>query len=216
MAVESFTTSLRDGFSILLPSVWGEKMADVASDAPSFTELLRRGGQGDKAATDQVMPLVYQELRRLAASYLRAQSPGHTLQPTALVHEAYLRLVARASADWNDRAHFFNLAAGIMRQVLVDHARAKVAAKRGGASAKVEFNDTLNYSDEKAADLVALDNALQGLAAFDERKARVVELRYFGGLTVEEIAGTLGVSVATVGRETRYAEAWLRRELEGG
>src|SRR5262249_32680762 len=180
------------------------------------TELLRRGSQGDKAATDQVIPLVYHELRRLAASYLRAQRHGHTLQPTALVHEAYLRLVARASAGWDDRAHFLNLAASIMRQVLVDHARTKVAAKRGGARTKVEFNDTLNYSDEKAADLVALDDVLHGLAAFDKRKARVVELRYFGGLSVEEIAGTLGVSVATVGRETRYAEAWLRRELERG
>jgi RNA polymerase sigma factor (TIGR02999 family) len=186
----------------------------VASDVPSLTELLRLGRKGDKAATDQVLPLVYQELRRLAASYLRAQGPGHTLQPTALVHEAYLRLVASASADWNDRAHFFNLAAGIMRQILVDHARTKMAVKRGGARVKVEFKDTLDYTDEKAADLVALDDALKGLAAFDARKARTIELRYFGGLNVEEIAQTLGVSIATVGRETRYAEAWLRRELE--
>jgi RNA polymerase sigma factor (TIGR02999 family) len=161
-----------------------------------------------------MMPLVYRELRRLAGSYLRNQAPGNTLQPTALVHEAYLRLVDGSAADWQDRAHFFNVAATIMRQILVDHARSKVAAKRGGGRAKVEFQETLNYSDEKAADLVALDDALKGLAAFDERKARTIELRYFGGLSTEETAETLGISVATVGRETRYAEAWLRRELQ--
>jgi RNA polymerase sigma factor (TIGR02999 family) len=165
-------------------------------------------------AVDQVMSLVYQELRRLAASYLGSQTPGHTLQPTALVHEAYLRMLA-SEADWKDRAHFFNLAATIMRQILVDHARTKMAVKRGGGHAKVEFKDTLNYSDEKAGDLVALDDALRGLAAFDNRKARVIELRYFGGLSVEESAEALGVSIATIGRETRYAEAWLRRELSG-
>ena len=186
----------------------------MAADATSLTELLRRGRCGDHSATDQVMTLVYQELKRVAAGYLRGQ-PGHTLQPTALVHEAYLRLVDRANSNWNDRVHFFNLAATVMRQILVDHARAKVAAKRGGGRSRVDFKDTLNYSDEKAADLVALDAALQGLAAFDERKARTIELRYFGGLSVEETAETLGVSTATIGRETRYAEAWLRRELSG-
>jgi RNA polymerase sigma factor (TIGR02999 family) len=185
----------------------------VASDAPTVTQLLRRGRQGEQDAVDQVMPLVYKELRRLAGSFLRNQPPGHTLQPTALVHEAYLRLVDKANSDWRDRAHFFSLAATMMRQILVDHARSKLALKRGGARAKVELKDTLNYCDEKAADLVALDDALQGLAAFDERKARTIELRYFGGLSVEETAETLGVSVATIGRETRYAEAWLRREL---
>ena len=145
---------------------------------------------------------------------MRNQAPGQTLKPTALVHEAYLRLVDGSASDWQDRAHFFNVAATIMRQILVDHARSKVAAKRGGGRAKVEFQETLNYSDEKAADLVALDDALKGLAAFDERKARTIELRYFGGLSTEETAETLGISVATVGRETRYAEAWLRRELQ--
>jgi RNA polymerase sigma-70 factor (ECF subfamily) len=191
-------------------------MAVVMSpDAPNVTRLLRRGREGDPAAIDQVMPLVYQELRRLAASYLRNQASGHTLQPTALVHEAYLRLMGSES-DWNDRAHFFNLAATIMRQILVDHARTKVAGKRGGGHAKVEFKDTLNYSDEKAADLIALDDALRSLETVDKRKARVIELRYFGGLSVEESAEALGVSIATVGRETRHAEAWLRRELLKG
>jgi RNA polymerase sigma-70 factor (ECF subfamily) len=193
-----------------------ENMATAMSpDATEVTQLLRRSRQGEHAAIDQVMPLVYQELRRLAASYLRNQVQGHTLQPTALVHEAYLRLMG-SDADWKDRAHFFNLAATIMRQILVDHARTKTAGKRGGGHAKVEFRDTLNYSDEKAADLVALDDALRSLAAVDERKARVIELRYFGGLNVEESAEALGVSIATVGRETRHAEAWLRRELHKG
>jgi RNA polymerase sigma factor (TIGR02999 family) len=186
----------------------------MSADAPDVTQLIRRSRQGDQAAVDQVMTLVYQELRRLAASYLGNQAVGHTLQPTALVHEAYLRLLV-SGADWKDRAHFFNLAATIMRQILVDHGRTKMAVKRGGGHAKVEFKDTLNYSDEKAADLLALDDALRSLAAIDARKARIMELRYFGGLSVKGTAETLGVSVATIGRETRYAEAWLRRELSG-
>ncbi|MBV9265941.1 MAG: sigma-70 family RNA polymerase sigma factor [Acidobacteriaceae bacterium] len=185
----------------------------AASDALRFNGLLHSDRSGDRSAVDRMMGLVYQELRCLAASYLRRQASGHTLQPTALVHEAYLRLVYRASLDWKDRVHFFSLAATLMRQILVDHARSKGAVKRGGGRVKVEFKDTLNYSDEKAADLVALDDALQRLAAFDERKARTIELRYFGGLSIEDTAETLGVSVATVGRETRYAEAWLQREL---
>jgi RNA polymerase sigma factor (TIGR02999 family) len=180
-----------------------------------LTQLLRQGREGDRAAIDRVIPLVYDELRRLAGGYLRNQAPGHTLQPTALVHEAYLRLADRSQPDWRDRAHFFGLAATIMRQILVDHARSKGAAKRGGERARVEFKETLDYSDEKASDLVVLDDALKGLAAFDERKARTLELRYFGGLSVEETAEVLGTSEATVGRDTRYAEAWLRRELAG-
>jgi RNA polymerase sigma factor (TIGR02999 family) len=187
--------------------------AGVFPDPSNLTQLLRRGREGDRAAIDALMPLVYQELRRIAGSYLRSQSPGHTLQPTALVHEAYLRLADRAQPEWQDRAHFFSVAATIMRQILVDHARTRCAAKRGGGGVKVEFADGLDYSDEKAGDLIALDDALKALAALDERKARALELRYFGGLSVEETAEVLGISVATVGRETRFAEAWLRKEL---
>jgi len=179
----------------------------------AVAQLLRRSREGDQGALDQLMPLVYQQLRRLAAAYLQNQAPGHTLQPTALVHEAYLRMLG-SGADWNDRAHFFHLAATIMRQILVDHARAKVALKRGGGQSKLAFQDELLYSDEKAGELVALDDALRDLSAFDERKAQVIELRYFGGLSVDETAEVLCISSATVGRETRQAEAWLRHQID--
>jgi RNA polymerase sigma factor (TIGR02999 family) len=185
----------------------------VAEETDNLAKLLGRGREGDQSAIDQAISVVYKELRRLAAAYLRNQPANITLQPTALVHEAYLRLVERSQRDCQDRAHFFRLAAIIMRQILVDHARAKIAAKRGGG-ARVEFNESLNYSEGKARDLVALDDALKALAAFDERKARVLELRYFGGLSVEETAEALDLAVASVGRETRKAEAWLRRELQ--
>lgn len=183
------------------------------SPEPNLTELFRLSREGNRTAIDQAIPLLYGELKRLAGAFLRHQTPGHTLQPTALVHEAYLRLVDRSQSELQDRAHFFNLAATVMRQILVDHARSKVSAKRGGGQPKADFRESLNYSDEKAPDLVALDDALQELAKSDERKARTIELRYFGGLSVEECAEALGVSVATVGREIRQAEAWLRREL---
>src|SRR5262249_46193958 len=146
----------------------------------------------------------------------RSQAPGHTLQPTALVHEAYLRLAAGSNNAWRDRAHFFRTAARAMRQVLTDHARSKCAAKRGGAVRRVEFSQSLDYSSGKASELVAVDEALQALADFDERKAQAVELRYFGGLSLEETAEAMNVSMATVGREIRYAEAWLRRKLQEG
>jgi RNA polymerase sigma-70 factor, ECF subfamily len=187
---------------------------NVATQTGQLTELLRRGSQGDQAAMDQVIPLVYQQLRRLAARHLWKQPPDHSHQPTSLVHEAYLRLVDRSQAEVRCRTHFFNLASTVMRQVLVDHARARLASKRGGHQIRVEFEEALVASNEKARDVVALDEALKALAALDERRARVLELRYFGGLSIEETAETLGVSTATIGREARYAEAWLRRELQ--
>jgi RNA polymerase sigma-70 factor (ECF subfamily) len=159
------------------------------------------------------MPRVYRELRRLAAGYLRNQPHGHTLQPTGLVHEAYIRLVERSQSDWQDTTHFFQTAAVIMRRILVDHARTRIAGKRGGGQVRVDLDAALNHAGNRNETLVALDDVLTDLAAFDERKARVIELRYFGGLSVEETALALGISVATVGREVRYAEAWLRREL---
>lgn len=178
-----------------------------------ITQLLRKWSEGDRAALDQLMPVVYQELRKLANAYLRDEKPGHTLQPTALINEAYLRLVGQNFPEWQSRKHFYGVAAQLMRQVLVEHARARSAAKRGGGGQKLSLDEAINYSQEQASDLVALDDALTALARFDERKARVVELRYFGGFSVEEVADALGVSVATVGREMRMAQAWLHREM---
>lgn len=181
------------------------------------TRLLLDWSRGDRAALDELMPFVYQELRRLAAGYLRQEKSGHTLQPTALIHEAYLRLVDQNTPHWESRAHFFGVAARLMRQILVDHARTRVAAKRGGNQQKIALEDAttaqLARRDEQA-ELLALDEALKKLAAFDERKCRVIEMRSFGGMSVEETARALGVSEPTVKRETRLAQSWLRRELE--
>jgi RNA polymerase sigma-70 factor, ECF subfamily len=177
------------------------------------TQLLRKWNEGDRAALDQLMPVVYQELRKLASGYLREERPDHTLQPTALINEAYLRLVKQDFPEWQSRKHFYGVAAHLMRQILVEHARGRAAAKRGAGAQKLSLDEEPIFSQERAADLVALDDALTALADFDERKARVVELRYFGGLSVEEVAGALDISVATVGREMRMAQAWLRREM---
>jgi RNA polymerase sigma factor (TIGR02999 family) len=187
---------------------------DFSVNKRDITELLRQAQPGDHAVIDRVIPLVYDELKRLAASYLRNQRPGHTFQPTALVNEAYLRLVRSVRQNWQGRAHFFSVAATIMRNILVDHARGKCAAKRGFGRARIEFKDSLDYSDQKASDVILLDDALMALAAFDERKARTLELRYFAGLNVEETAEAMGIAVATVRRDVRYAEAWLRRNLD--
>jgi RNA polymerase sigma factor (TIGR02999 family) len=159
------------------------------------------------------MPLVYEELRRIARRQMDRQNPGHTLQTTALIHEAYLRLVDQQNAQWQNRAHFFAVAATAMRQILVDYARARHAAKRGGAALAVSLDEAAVASDERAAELVALDDALEELAAVDRRKCQVVELRYFGGLSVEETAEVLKVSPETVARDWRLARTWLLREL---
>jgi len=162
---------------------------------------------------DLLTPLVYNELRRLAERYLRNERSAATLQPTALVHEAYLRLVAQSMPDWESRAHFFGVAAHLMRQILVDHARKHRSAKRGGGVDKLSIDEIIGLGTDKPADIIALDDALKTLAEIDERKAKVIELRFFGGLSVEETAVALGVSPATIGREQRLAEAWLHREL---
>ncbi len=178
-----------------------------------ITQLLRRWSEGDPTALDQLMPIVLRELRKLAGGYLKGERPNHTLQPTALINEAYLRLVAQDFPEWQSRTHFFGVAAQLMRQILVDHARSHAAAKRGQNAPKLSLEDAAEFSGEQAGELVALDDALTSLARFDERKSRVVELRYFGGLTVEEIAAALGVSTATITREMRLAHAWLLREM---
>ena len=180
-----------------------------------ITGLLDDWGRGDRHALDRLLPVIYAELRRIAARQLRLEREGHTLQPTALVHEAYLRLVEQRSVDWQSRAHFFGVAAQVMRRVLVDHARMRNYQKRGGKLAHVELDEAATLATEQAAELVALDEALDALARLDPRKSRVVELRYFGGLSAEETAEVLGVSEVTVLREWGRAKAWLRREMSG-
>jgi RNA polymerase sigma-70 factor (ECF subfamily) len=176
------------------------------------TRLLKEWANGAQSALDALTPLVYGELRRLAASYLRSESPGHMLQPTALVHEAFLRLVGRAP-DCENRSQFYGVAAHLMRQILVDHARTRQAVKRGGHFVHLSLEEDLVLSREQDSDLVALDEALERLAALDPRKSRVVELRFFGGLSVDESAEVLGVSEVTVRRDWQFAKTWLLREL---
>ncbi len=177
------------------------------------TQLLGDWRSGKKDALDLLTSLVHGELRKLAAGYLARERSAATLQPTALVNEAYIRLVAQDMPDWKSRAHFFGVAAHLMRQILVDHARKQRSKKRGSGSAKVSIDEALSASPERGASLIALDDALAALAKLDERKAKVIELRFFGGLNIEETAEALGISVSTVGREQRVAEAFLHREM---
>jgi RNA polymerase sigma-70 factor, ECF subfamily len=177
------------------------------------TELLLAWGSGDRSALDELVPLVHQELRRLARSQMRGERDNHTLQTTALVNEAFLRLIDLRRIRWQDRAHFLALSAQLMRRVLVDHARTRNYRKRGGGAATVALDDVAVAVPERAADLVALDEALEDLARVDPRKSRVVELRFFGGLSVEETAGALNVSPETVMRDWRLAKVWLLREM---
>ncbi len=176
-----------------------------------ITALLKDWSGGDREALERLMPVVYGELKRLAASYLRSERPDHTLQPTALVHEAFLRLQGQRSVIWSNRGHFFGIAARIMRRILVDHARRRRAAKRDGVVLRLTLVDA--GADDRAPELIALDSALTSLEELDPQQARVVELRFFGGLTVEETAEAAGISTATVKREWRTARAWLRREI---
>jgi RNA polymerase sigma factor (TIGR02999 family) len=178
-----------------------------------ITPLLLRWSQGDEVALSLLLPIVYQELHRLAQSYLRRERADHTLQPTALINEAYLRLIKHDFPEWQSRSHFFGVATRLMRQILVEHARTRAAAKRGSGEVELSLEEAWFYSGEKAAELAALDDALNALAKFDERMVRIIELRYFGGMSVEETATVLGLSVATIGHETRLALAWLHREL---
>ena len=187
--------------------------------AVDITGLLKAWGQGDQGALEQLMPLVYSQLRAQARRHLRNERPDLTLQSTALVHEVYLRLVRADDVDWRDRVHFFALSAQIMRRILVDAARKRAAAKRGGGAPRVDHSsavdlDQLPTADSDAASLCALDDALESLAQIDPRRAKVIELRFFGGLSVEETADVLEVSSQTVMRDWRLARAWLARELQ--
>jgi RNA polymerase sigma-70 factor, ECF subfamily len=185
------------------------------SDLRSPTLLLKEAQSGNKAALDELLPLVYDELRRLAAYHLQRERSDHTLQPTALVHEAYLRLVDQRAVDWQNRAHFFGLAAEMMRRILVNHARARQAAKRGGYETRISLDEVLDWAEQREVDFVALDGALEKLTVLDPQQARIVELKFFGGLSVEEIATLLTISTATVKREWRMAKAWLFQQLGG-
>ena len=185
------------------------------SSQHEVTRLLLRLTEGESTALEDLLPLVYAELRRLAASYLRRERVGHTLQPTALVHEAYIRLIDQTQVRWQNRAHFFGVAAQMMRRILVDHARSQQAEKRGGEFQKLSLDERIDISGEdQDLDLVALDDALNRLAEIDPQKSKIVEMRFFGGLSVEETAEVLGVSVPTVKRHWRLAKAWLYGEIK--
>ncbi len=179
-----------------------------------ITERLIAWNSGDTTALEEVIRAVYQELRNMAVRYLCQERPGHTLQPTALVHEAYLRLVDQSQVSWQNRAHFFGVAAQMMRRILVDHARTKHREKRGGPTRKISLDDAINFTKGRESDLVSLDEALKSLAKLDQRKSRVVELRFFGGLSVEETAELLEVSPQTVMRDWKLAKAWLYQEIK--
>jgi RNA polymerase sigma factor (TIGR02999 family) len=185
----------------------------MGSSADDVTALLLAWGQGEQEAFDRLLPLVHGELRRLAHRQMAGERTDHTLQTTALINEAYLRLVDLDRVRWQDRSHFLAMSARVMRRILVDHARSRQYLKRRGGAATVEFDDAVMVCAEPEQNIVALDDALEALAAFDARKSRVIEMRFFGGLTVDETASALGVSPETVRRDWRLAKAWLLREL---
>lgn len=186
----------------------------MESPAPhDVTQLLIAWSSGDQAARDRLMSVVYEELHRLARRYMRRESPGHTLQTSALVNEAFLRLVDQRNVHWQNRAHFFGIAAQMMRRILVDYARSRSYAKRGGGERALPLDEGLIVSEERSAEVVAVHEALEELAKFDPRKSQIVELRFFGGLTIEETAEVLGVSPGTVMSDWTMAKAWLRREI---
>ena len=198
----------------LRPSASPSRM-DESVEHGTATALLLAWGGGDEAARERMLPLVYDELRRLAAGYLRRERPGHTLQPTALVHEAYVRLIDQRQVDWSNRAQFIGLAAVMMRRILVNHARDRVADKRGAGAEHVPLTIAGDPMGAPEVDLLDLHDALDRLAELDRRKSQIVELKFFGGLTIEEIAETVQISRATVEREWKFARAWLFNAISG-
>jgi RNA polymerase sigma-70 factor (ECF subfamily) len=212
MPYTCLSRSLRPSNALILQNSWRNNLKEAAAD--NVTKLLIELSNGDRAAVDLLLPVIYDELRKLAANYLRRERPDHTLQPTALVHEAYIRLVDQTRVNWQNRAHFFGVAAQIMRRLLVDHARKHNAEKRGQDFQKLSLDENIDRAVERSAELIALDDALRTLASFDEQKARMVELRYFGGLSIEETADVLGVTPTTIKRHWRFAKAWLHGEMQ--
>src|SRR5262245_50739821 len=188
----------------------------LSASKTGLTVMLQAWSNGDRGALEKLTPLVYQELYRLARSYMAKERPGHLLQVSALINEAYLRLIDWENVQWKSRAHFFGVAAGLMHNILVDLARSEISAKRGGRAHVLPLNETVTVSKEASDDIVAVHEALERLKAFDPRKAQVVEMRFFGGLTAEQTAAVLGVSIATVENDWRLAKAWLKKELSHG
>src|SRR5437588_1012449 len=189
------------------------RVAVMKSSSHEVTQLLTDWGNGNQAAADKLMPLVYEELRRLAHQYMNKERPGHTLQTSGLVNEAYLRIIDQSQVHWQNRAHFFGIAAQMMRRILVDYARNRQYAKRGGGARQVSLDEAMIVSEERSAEVIALDDALKGLTQFDPRKSQIVELRFFGGLSIEETAEILKVSPGTVMRDWTLAKAWLRKQM---
>jgi len=185
----------------------------VTESPNEISMILKDWSAGNRASADALLSIVYDELRKIAARYLSKERSGHTLQPTALVHEAYMKLVDISDIRWQDRAHFFAVSANVMRHILVDHARAKQTQKRGGKVHRIALEEATSFSNQEDVDLLAVDDALKELAAFDEIQSQIVELRFFGGLTIEETAHVIGKSPATVKREWSMAKAWLHRKL---
>ena len=209
--IRNATMVIREGGRIWFSSEIGGHVGESAN--VDVTGILRRASRGSDSAVKRLMPLVYDELRALAESYLQHERADHTLQATALVHEAYVRLIKQDGIDWQNRAHFFGVAAQMIRRVLVDHARHHDRVKRGGGRQRVRIEEGIALLPQSDLDLLALDEAMDKLADFHERAARIVELRFFGGLSREEVAEVLGISLRTVGDDWRLALAWLRREL---
>ena len=184
-----------------------------STSSQQVSDLLVRWQSGDPGALESLVPLVYTELRKLARGYLRRERPNHTLQSAALVHEAYLRMAGNTSPNWKNRAHFFGVAARLMREILVEHARRRNAAKRGAGATQIALNEALSISQQKSVDLILLDDALRRLAELDERQCRIVELRFFAGLSIEETSAALDISAATVSREWTTARIWLHDQI---
>ncbi len=193
-----------------------KQMSAPDKSAGEITRLLSEWKAGDGAALERLVPLLYSELHRMAEGYMRREAAGHTLQATALVNEAYMRLVQGQLPDWESRAHFFGVAAHLMRQLLVEHARRSNSQKRGSGAVKLSLDESLTFAPEQSSQVLNLDLALEALSKLDPRKSRIIELRYFGGLKLEEVAQLLDISIATVTREQRMAQAWLYRELNAG
>ena len=185
----------------------------TSASPDEVTQLLLDWSSGDKAALDKLTPLVYEELRRLAHHHMVRERPGHTLQTTAIVNEAYIHLINQRGVKWQNRAHFFGISSRLMRRILTGYARSRQCAKRGGGAHQVSLDEAMVVSEERVAEMAALDDALNSLARIDERKSRIVEMRFFGGLSIEETAEVLGVSPGTVMRDWTMAKAWLRREI---